>query len=199
MRKEVQAQLVQNRVDLERCHEETRQTVEKIAVGLEELTSQLNAYKPASAENVGDVQKIFSEQVAQKLSVQEQIMDLMSHSLEEQKKAVTDSTGLLRDLMIGIENLGDNMKNIQKEMDYWRNPEAQEAEEEFAELNEHLWKEVPLFVPAEKGPENVSLSAPDNLSQFPAQRQHLLPMGGLQGIPASLPPKNLQKGLQSVR
>ena len=62
----------------------------------------------------------------------------MSHSLKEQKKAVTDSTGLLRDLMIGIENLGDNMKNIQKEMDYWRNPEAQEAEEEFAELNEHL-------------------------------------------------------------
>ena len=31
--------------------------------------------------------------------------------------------------MIGIENLGDNMENIQKEMDYWRNPELQEAEE----------------------------------------------------------------------
>ena len=58
MRKEAQAQLVPNRVDLERCNEETRQTVEKVTAGLEELTKQLNAYKPASAENVGDVQEI---------------------------------------------------------------------------------------------------------------------------------------------
>ena len=123
MRKEVQMQLVQNRADLERRHEETKQTVEKVVAGLEELTKQLNAYKPASAENVGDVQKNLSKQVAQKLSVQEQKMDLLSHSFEE-KKAVTASTGLLRDLMIGIENLGNNMKNIEKEMDYWRNPEV---------------------------------------------------------------------------
>ena len=54
-------QLVQNRTDLERHHEETKQTVEKVAAGLEELTRQLNAYKPASAENVGDVQKNLSE------------------------------------------------------------------------------------------------------------------------------------------
>ena len=73
---------------------------------LEELTKQFNTYKPASAENVSDVQKNLSEQVAQKLSVQEQRMDLLSHSLEEQKKSVVDSTGLLRDLMIGTENLG---------------------------------------------------------------------------------------------
>ena len=91
--------------------------MEKVVAGLEELTKQLNAYKLANAENVGDVQKNLSEQVAQKLSVQEQRMDLLSHSLEEQKKSVIDSTELLKDLMIGIENLGDNMKNMQKEMD----------------------------------------------------------------------------------
>ena len=124
VRKEVQVQLVQNRVDLERRHEKTKKTVEKVAVGLEELTRQLNAYKPASAENVGDVQKNLSEQVAQKLSVQQQRMDLLSHSLEEQKKSVTDSTELLKDLMIGIENLGYNMKNIQQK---WTTGENQKS------------------------------------------------------------------------
>ena len=86
VRKEGQAQLLQNCVDLERCHEETKQTVEKVAASLKELTSQLNAYKPASAENVGDVQKNLSKQLAQKPSVEEQRMDLLSHSLEERKK-----------------------------------------------------------------------------------------------------------------
>ena len=69
--------------------------MEKVAAGLEELTRQLNAYKPVSAENVGDVQKNLSEQVAQKLLVQEQRMDLLSHSLEELKKSVANSTGYL--------------------------------------------------------------------------------------------------------
>ena len=67
VRKEVPMQLMQNRMDLEWRHEETRQLVEKVAAALEELTRQLNAYKPISAENMGDVQKNLSEQVAQKL------------------------------------------------------------------------------------------------------------------------------------
>ena len=43
-------------------------------------------------------------------------MNQITNSLEEQKKLVNDSAELLRDLMIGIENLGENMKNIQKEL-----------------------------------------------------------------------------------
>ena len=38
MTKEAKAQLVQNHVDLEWHHEETKQMVEKVAAGLEELT-----------------------------------------------------------------------------------------------------------------------------------------------------------------
>ena len=113
MRKEIQVQLSQNRADLERRHEETRQTVEDIPAGLEELTRQLNAFKPASEENVGQMQKDLSEKVGQQLSIQEQRMDLLSNSLEKQKKSGSDSARLLKDLLIGIENLGDNMKNIQ--------------------------------------------------------------------------------------
>ena len=61
MRKEVQTQLEQNRVDWLQKNEETKQTIGKIAAGLEELTKQLNAFKLASATSVQDVQKQVSE------------------------------------------------------------------------------------------------------------------------------------------
>ena len=153
-------------MDLERQHEETQKIVEKISANLEQLIRQLNAFKPASAENVGELQKQLSEKMAQQLLVQEQRMDLLSNSLQEQKKSVFDSAGLLQDLLIGIENLGDNVKNIQKEMGVWRDPEVMEAEENLKRLHD----EVPLSVLAEKGPGIVPISAPKNLSQFPAQR-----------------------------
>ena len=55
---------------------------------------------------------------AQKLSLSEQKENQLTASFKEQKKSITDSAELLRDLMIGIENLGENVKDIQKEMDY---------------------------------------------------------------------------------
>ena len=48
----------------------------------------------------------------------EQKIRELSQSAENQKKTVEDTNELLKDFMIGIENLGNNMKNIQKEMDY---------------------------------------------------------------------------------
>ena len=112
-------------------------------------------------------------------------MNQLANSLE-QKKLVDNSTTLLRDLMIGIENLGENMKNIQKEMDYWRNPEVMEAQEEL----ECLHNEVPRQIPASKGLENVTVSLPEDPSHFSAHRQNVFPIGGLEGIPAtSMPPK----------
>ena len=64
--------------------------------------------------------------------------------------------------MIGIENLGSKMKKIQKEMDYWRNPEIMEAEEEL----ECLRDEVPLHIPASKWLENVTVSLSEDPSPF---------------------------------
>ena len=54
------------------------------------------------------------------------------------------------------------MKNIQKELDYWRNPEVMEAEEEL----ECLHDDVPLHIPANKGRENVTVSLPEDPSPF---------------------------------
>ena len=61
-----------------------------------------------------ELRKSLSEKATQQLSIQEQRMELLSNSLEEQKKSVSDSAGLLKDLLIGIENLGDTMKTSRK-------------------------------------------------------------------------------------
>ena len=45
-------------------------------------------------------------------------MDLLSKSVEEQKKSDSDSAELLKDLLISMKNLGKKKKNVQKEMDY---------------------------------------------------------------------------------
>ena len=89
-----------------------------MAVGLEELTKQLNSFKPANAETVGSLQENLSKVVAQKISVSEHKIRELSQSVENQKKSVEDTNELLRDLMMGLENMSDNLKLIQKEMDY---------------------------------------------------------------------------------
>ena len=66
-------------------------------------------------------------------------------------------------------------------MDYKRNPEVMEAEEE---LN-HLHDEVPLHIPASKGPKTVKVSLPKDQFPFPSQRQNIFPIGGLEGIPTA--------------
>ena len=125
MRKEVQTQLEENAVDWQRQTEETQQTVGKIAAGLEELTKQLNALKPTSVASIGDVQKQVSEQFEQHLTLQSNGMDLLSENIGKQQKITEYNGELLQNLMIGIENLGDNMKHIQKEMEFWKTPEVQ--------------------------------------------------------------------------
>ena len=125
-------QLEQSRVDVLQKNEETKQTIGEIAAGLEELTKQLNAFKPTSAESVGDAQKQFFEQFNQRLPLQTNRMDVLSEFVEKQQKTREDNAKVLQNLLIGVENLGDNLKHIQKEMEFWKTAEFQEAEEEYA-------------------------------------------------------------------
>ena len=62
MRRDVQVQLEQNRMDALRRDEESQHKVEQIAAQLQKLTEQLNQFRPASEENVGGVRKQVSEQ-----------------------------------------------------------------------------------------------------------------------------------------
>ena len=45
-------------------------------------------------------------------------VDTLSATLEGQQKTISDNSDLLKDLLIGIENLGENLKDIHKEIDY---------------------------------------------------------------------------------
>ena len=118
LRDEIRAHLAQNRADFERRQEETMQTVAQVSASLDILTKKLNQFKPASGVDVGDLKKKLSNEVAQKLSESDKRVDQLSTTVEGQKKSISDNSELLIDLLIGIENLGDNLKNIQKEMDY---------------------------------------------------------------------------------
>ena len=63
-----------------------------------------------------------TKEVTKKISGCDRKVEELSAAVEGQKKGIADNSGLLKDLLIGIENLGDNLKSINKEMDYWGNP-----------------------------------------------------------------------------
>ena len=84
--------------------------------------------------------------MSQQLSISEQKMNQLTESLEEQKKSVIDSAELLRDVIIRIGNLVESVKNMQKEMDYWRNPEVMEAKEGLNHLHDEKSLSIYLLV-----------------------------------------------------
>ena len=86
--------------------------------------------------------------------------------------------------MIGIENLGENLKSINQEMDSWRNPEVQEVEREYAEVERQLLAEVPPPNPVSARPSGAN-TPPENQHSYPAQRSNLFPVAGLANIPIS--------------
>ena len=61
---------------------------------------------------------------------------------------------MLQNLLVGIENLGENFKNMQEEMAAWQTSH-QKSEGEYQRMNEELLKEIPLSAPAEVRPEIV--------------------------------------------
>ena len=70
----------------------------------------------------------------EKLAESDKRVDTLSATLEGQQKTISDNSDLLKDLLIGIENLGENLKDIHKEMDYWRNPKVQATDAELQDL-----------------------------------------------------------------
>ena len=71
--------------------------------------------------------------------------------VESQKEARTNAD-VLQNLFVGIENLGENFKNMQEEMIAWQTS-YQNAEGEYRRMNEELLQEIPLSAPVEVRPE----------------------------------------------
>ena len=66
----------------------------------------------------------------------------------EGQKATQTNVETLNNLLVEIENLGDNFKKMQEDMVTWQ-AGYHEAEKEYQEMNEQLMQEVPLSAPAE--------------------------------------------------
>ena len=58
---------------------------------------------------------------------------------------------MLQNLLVGIENLGENFKNMQEEMVAWHTS-YQNSEGEYHCMNEELLQEIPLSAPVESRP-----------------------------------------------
>ena len=70
-------------------------------------------------------------------------------------------------------------------MDYYRNPEVQEAAKEYAEIEWQLLSEVPPPNPVSTGPVGSS-NPPEIQHTYPAQRPNIFPVAGLANVPTSI-------------
>ena len=85
-------------------------------------------------------------------------MDLISESANKPQKTANKNAELLQNLLVGIENMGENFKQLRTDMEYWKTPAYQEAEREYGQMNQELLQEVSFSVPAVTEPENAAVS-----------------------------------------
>ena len=131
-----------------------------------------------------------SEQLQQRFDAQSERMNqLFAIVIESQKEARTNAA-VLQNLLVGIENLGENFKNMQEEMLAWQIG-YQNAEGEYHHMNEELLQEIPLSAPAEVGPESavtllVASVPPVPTSQFIVPALVSVPQSSGQSVDASI-------------
>ena len=116
VRRDIQAQLDQNRVDALQCEEQAQKRVEEISKQLQTLTDRLNKFQPASEHAVGVTQEKLSEQVQQRFDAQGDRIHQLSETMLESQKATQTNAETLHSLLVGIENLGDNFKKMHEDM-----------------------------------------------------------------------------------
>ena len=94
------------------------------------------------------------------------------------EKETQTNADTLHSLLVGIENLGENVKNMQEEMIAWQ-AGYQDAEREYQDMNEELLQEVPLptLAVTPQGVVNPSLVSipPVKTSQFTVPNAKQLP------------------------
>ena len=86
--------------------------------------------------------------------------------MQKAQKAAEDNAELLQNLLVGVQNMGENLKKFREEMEGWKSTELQNAEREYGEMNEELLTEVSLSVPIVSEPIHVPIT-PVLAPQFP--------------------------------
>ena len=67
-------------------------------------------------------------------------IDVMNESVKKSQKAAEDNAELLQNLLVGIDNMGDNFKKLREDMELWQSAEYEDAEREYEQINRELWK-----------------------------------------------------------
>ena len=155
VRRDIQAQLEQTRADALWREQEAQHRVEEISKKLQNLTDQLNKFQPVSEHTVGVTQGKLSEQVQQRFDAQQERIERLSDVVLESRKETQTNADTLHSLLVGIENLGENVKSMQEEMIAWQSG-YQDAEREYQDMNEELLQEVPLPAPAVRPERSVN-------------------------------------------
>ena len=112
IRRDIQAQIEQTRTDALRREQEAQNRITEISKQLQNLTDQLNKLQPASELAVGVRQEKLSEQVQQKFDAQSDKIEKLSETMLESRKEAQTNADTLKDLLVGIENLGETFKTM---------------------------------------------------------------------------------------
>ena len=91
----------------------------EIAASLATLTDQLNRFKPASVADISGSQKKLTSAVEERLNLQSSRIDTVSEFAHEAHKMVQENAETLHSLLVGIKNLGENVKQLQEEVNAW--------------------------------------------------------------------------------
>ena len=162
VRRDIQAQLDVTRADALRRSEEATAQVRELSVQLASLAEQLNKFNPASGTKVEVGYAQIVSDVDKRFAVQQGEIKTLSNAILDQQKSLQSNAEMLHGVLTGVENLGENVKNLQEEMLAWQ-IEYQEEEEAHAEMNKQLLQEFPLV------PENPEPTEKINLPRDPLQ------------------------------
>ena len=158
VRRDIQAQLDANRADALQRSEEVAKQVRDLSVQLTSLAEQLNKFNPVSGREVDmGYAKVITD-VDKRFAVQQDEIKALSTAILEQQKSLQSNNETLHSVLTGVENLGENVKNLQEEMVTWQT-EYQEGEAYYDKMNEQLLQEVPL-APVNKEP-TVKMNPPE--------------------------------------
>ena len=89
---------------------------------------------------MGDAQQQVTKQFEQRLNLQSSRIDVVTESVQKAQKIAEDNAELPQNLVVGVEDMGENLKKFQEEF--------QNAEREYEDMNDELLTEASLFVPA---------------------------------------------------
>ena len=115
--------------------------------------------------------------------------------MQKAQKIAEENAEFLQGLLVGVENLGENLKQFREEMEGWKSAELQNAEREHEAVNEELLAEVSLSVPAITEPLQIAI-IPVSAPQFPVNPT--VPVSHASGISSDPQLRNMQERLSAI-